>query len=473
MNRRSAILYVTFALVLGMIYFLASRFESRKTEEEARESRIFALEIDQVDALKIQRSDEPEVLITLPGKETAEQEQTERLWQIIEPGNFAADQQSVSEVIEEAVSIEKKRTIEATGADPAEFGFDTPPLRVSIQADGEWHTLEFGDENFSYDGRYVHVIGKPEIFIVEMSAYNRLDRTLAGLRDRDLLSIERDAIRGITLERGDDQIRLTREKDGWRLHGTQRPISGTAVDGLIATLTKTEIVRFVSEVDGDRVLHGLDSPDVSATFALEEGEAGVGLSQGPDGSEEAELFAFRSTAPGVVTVAVHLLERLPGDPADLEDRRLFRGIEADVDTVTLTHDGLTLQFTRRGEEWARAEGAKDGGEEPPDVRNLITLLGSLQHEGAPNSRTAASGDAQVEIQFASSEGQSILEISIWPEEEDAPDRRGRMTDDSPARAIAIATSTINSLYDSLRELDTGAAPALPEPEPVAPPPPLP
>jgi hypothetical protein len=463
MSSRRALAYLILALALGGAYFLATRWETRQAEQETRASRIFDLEAGPVDALKIRRAAEPEIVIerVSPAAE-AEGEKRKAAWRITAPGAFAADARAVEDVIGAFVRVKKERTLEERAPDPSAYGLDAPALGVSVRAGGSRWGLAFGAENFSGDARYVRVDGSEAILLVAMAAYNRMDRGLEGLRDRRLLPLDETRISAIGIARGEQRLRLEKGEQGWSLAGSPRPVSEERVESLIAALTETEVDRFVSEADGDRPRYGLETPDVAVAFTLGDAEAWLRISKAAADSDEA-AFAARSSATGVVALPRRVLEAFPATGADLEDRRLLRADASDVRALHRVQAGERLSFVKAGDAWKRQAEApearkerQEGERTAPDVEAFLAILSDLDHEGAPAGPAGPLPDPEMRLRLGSDAEVPLLTLDIAPAGEGEAGRQGWLADAAGERGVRLSPATIESLYDALRALDPHA-----------------
>jgi hypothetical protein len=380
MSGRRALIYLVVALALGGAYLLATRWETRQAEEEARTHRLFDLEAAQVDALKIHRAGEPEIVVERVSQaEEKEGESAKDVWRINAPRAFAADARAVEDVIEAAVGVKKDRALEESAPDPSPYGLDAPALRVFLRANGRWHELAFGAENFSGDSRYVRVEGSDAILLVTMASFNRMDRGLEGLRDRRILPIDEARISAVEITRGEQGLKFEKGDRGWSLAGSPRPVSEDRIESLIAALTESEVDRFVSEEDGDRPRYGLEAPDVVVTLALGKEQAWLRIARAADEDDPA-AFAARSSASGVVTLPRQVLDALPVAGADLEDRRLLRAEAPAAHALRVAHAGKRLGFVRTDDGWKRQdEEAGEEEKEAPDVEAFLAALADLDH----------------------------------------------------------------------------------------------
>lgn len=464
MSRRGALVYLALAALIAGAYFLSTRYADRRAARESLSRRVFDIQPSAVTAIELARAGEPEVRIERagpPATGTAGEAATKRpAWRITAPLQVAADPDAVHTVIDAAVKAEKRRTLEGKDLNPAEYGLDHPTLRVSLEAAGATHTLEFGVDTVSGDARYARVADGKSVFLLPAASYNQMDLGLAGLRDRRLLPLDRSALQRVTVQWPDGRVGLVRKNGRWRFAKSSRPVSDTAVDGLIATVSDTNVDRFVTDEGVPLADYHLDEPDAMVTFE------GGGQSwvtrfkkQGKDAKPPAVLAA-RSTAPGIVALPATFLDRLPRSSADLEDLILFRGDADAVRAVTLHAGKKEARFVKEGNDWKLADTSPKGKEKggSPDVPALLSLLADLRHEGPPPSGTTAPGRFELSLELADAKGEPLLDLEIAPALEDNGDHVGRLADSAGERGILLSRFTVENLYDNLRLMAPGLPP---------------
>ncbi|MFQ5457678.1 MAG: DUF4340 domain-containing protein [Myxococcota bacterium] len=457
MSRRAAFTYLLVAVLLGAAYFSATRWEVKKAERASLEKRVFDVKPADVTTFRIQRKGEPGVVIERPSAGAQAEGVPPGLWAITAPRPLPADQGAVNSALEAFVATERLRALAGNDLDPAEYGLGAPALGVSVGTGDARRGIAFGEENISRDARYARLEGGKEIFLAPSFAFNQMDRGLDLLRDRRLLPLPRSAVRAITLARGDTRVTLRKRDGAWRFADSPRPVSETAVDGLIGVLTETRVEGFVTEEDTDPASHGLDTPDATVTFETDDGPAWLRFAAPAKDAAEGDVLAARSSAPGVVSLLPQFLDRIPRNAAALEDRDLFRADIADARAVTMTGAGASARFVREGDAWRRAEGGGSDGDgeaapEAPDVEGLLTLLQDSRHEGAPAAERAAEAETQITLRVENAEGTPLLDLEIAEANGDAGASDARLTDADGTRAVSIARFTRETLYDKIRAL---------------------
>ncbi len=459
MSRRGALAYLTLALLLGGAYLLSTRHQEQKAEQASLAMRLFVIEKGSVTGLELRRAGHPEIRIeraTGGAPEAGADLAGAAAWRIVAPMQVAADPEAVGAVIEATLVAEKRRTLEDDDLDLAEYGLDKPSLRVSLLAGGASHIIEFGGENITGDARYARVPGAPGVFLVAAATYNQTDLGLDGLRDRRLMPLDRLAIERISVQWNDARVNLQRENGGWRFAKRARPVSDTAVDGLIATVSETNVDRFVTDEVVNPDDYRLGKPDAIVTFegAGKSWEARFKGAPGdaPTDTDEPAVLAARSTAPGIVALPATYLDRLPRSAAALEDQTLLRTDAAAVRAITLQSGEKKVRFEKKGDAWKRADGVSEGD---PDVPALLTLLGELRHEGAPPRGSATNFDAELSLLLEGERGDPVLDLRVGPALEGHVERTARLTDAAGERDILLTPFTLENLQDTIRELAPG------------------
>ncbi|MDP3937428.1 MAG: DUF4340 domain-containing protein [Deltaproteobacteria bacterium] len=473
MSRRGALAYLILALLLGGAYLLSTRNQEQNAEQAAHARRVFDIEKGSVSGLALRRAGHPEIRIERAAggaPEAGGNLAGAAAWRIVAPMQVAADPEAVGVVIDAALAAEKLRTLEGGDLDPSEYGLEKPSLRLSLLARDASHAMEFGGENITGDARYARVPGAPGIFLVAAATYNQADLGLDGLRDRRLMPLDRSAIERISVQWNDARVILHRENGEWRFAKRARPVSDTAVDGLIATVSETNVDRFVTDEAVEPDDYRLGKPDAIVTFEGA-GKSWEARFKGPPGdAEEPAVLAARSTAPGIVALPATYLDRLPRSAAALEDQTLLRADAATVYAITLQAGEKKVRFEKEGNAWKQMDAPPADRERktPPDAPVLLALLGELRHDGAPPRGNEINFDAELSLLLEGESGEPVLDLRVGPANEEHGEHTGRLTDAAGERDILLTPFTLENLQDTIRELAPGllAPPAIdsvPEP----------
>jgi hypothetical protein len=192
-----------------------------------------------------------------------------------------------------------------------------------------------------------------------------------------VLIFDRAKVQAITLApQGSEEIRLVKEKDGWRMKAPTDVAADTAqIDSLLSTLDSMQAEDVVAEAPGALREYGLDHPKNTVTVTLEGVKEPLAVMVGDKTPDGAALYARVPTSPRVVTIASHVEGSLEKKPFDLRDRDVLHVKRDAVRSIEITGpDGTHVLSRGEGGDWAFTQPvATQAGRWAVDA-----LLGSLE-----------------------------------------------------------------------------------------------
>lgn len=208
-TRGRAWLNLALLVLLAVLVAVAYRTERDKEQEEARP--LTGLEAQQVARIRVEPADGKAVSL-------ARQEGT---WRVVEPIAIAASESRVNELLA-LLQAHSESSYAAEQADLGELGLQ-PPRVVIAYGDKR---VAIGERNPVDQRRYVQV--GERVHLVSGHRYNLANADLGSYVARSLLpsgaAIQRLALPGITLTRGDG---------GWQLQPERQGVSADAIQGLV------------------------------------------------------------------------------------------------------------------------------------------------------------------------------------------------------------------------------------------------
>ena len=247
--------------------------------------------------------------LIIEGREKVEMKKTGlRQWEIVHPQPGPADNDVVQKMVYRVlkgkalrfVTPDKKPSPEA--ADP--YGFDKPSLKVRVFEQGRPATeLLIGREHKQKVQGKERVVGywargtdRPEIMLIEAAAFSALDVGYSELKDRHVLSLDRGALKEITIARGELRMHIKKVHDIWEvLEPKDFKSQDRHVERFLMTL---EDLKYVQVLDADEKTikkYGLHNPGlrielsgpethimlVAELKAVEKGLCAVRVGEGP------------------------------------------------------------------------------------------------------------------------------------------------------------------------------------------------
>ena len=211
----------------GVIYRAKAslRWKLDKGLDDWREKKILSLEREGITRLVIRDESGSEIELNKEGEK----------WSITRPSRMAADGSTISSLLSSLSSVRAAAFADDVPADKTGFGESPYSVTVwsePVKKEGEEETkaseapkavgIEIGGivGKDLLDGKYEkdHFVrrgGEAQVFVVRSYSVKNLRKKLSELRDRKMLSLQRDQIIGLTLQSAERKIVLDKADDQW------------------------------------------------------------------------------------------------------------------------------------------------------------------------------------------------------------------------------------------------------------------
>jgi hypothetical protein len=242
-----------------------------------------------------------------------------------------------------------------------------PLLSASVLAPGKARKLrtlvwQLGNHDEAAKKLYVRTDDWPRINVIEDSLAPLVKRPALAYRGKRLFDFTPLDVTKIDVEKGEQKLTLTRERDGWRLivpaQGAQQVAAnadGLAADSLATTLSQLQATEFINDNPTEAQLaeYGLDKPALTATVALRESSQGPQvLRLGKERSTGAGYFAQVQGSPSVFVVIPEVHAALGRDALAYLPVRLWDVPPTDVTALVIEREGQPAwKVIRKDGDW--------------------------------------------------------------------------------------------------------------------------
>ena len=188
------------------------------------------------------------------------------------------------------------------------------------------------------------------IYLVEMK---REDTPGETKKEKVFAALDKTKVEAVTVAvSGQDEIRLVREKDAWRMTAPV-PVGAdaTEADAIVSTLESLERDAIVTASPSDPGEYGLAAPKATVRVRLAGTPEPLGLMIGDKTPDGGSLFARTAASPAVFTIPSYVEGSLARKPFDLRDRSVLHVKRDDVVSLDV-----------KGPEGAYSLGKDDNGE---------------------------------------------------------------------------------------------------------------
>jgi hypothetical protein len=435
--RTLGLLVVVLGGLVGYLYFVDAEKPVGETEAKPK---VFTVDAEQIEALKVS---------TIAGGD-AELVKSADGWALTAPQALKADAAEVSGITSSLASVSIERVVDEKPQNLGDYGLKEPAVAVSFRVKGttDFKTLQLGGKSPTGSDMYAKTADNPRVFLVYAYLESSLNRTPFDLRDKKILTFDRDKADRIEIRRGAEVVTFAKANGEWRLTA---PVEARgdfgAIEGLLSRLQSAQMRSVVEENAADLKKYGLDPPQAEVTVAA--GSARASLAFGARGADD--LLQVRDAAKAqVLAVPADLLADFQKAAAEFRRKDVFDFRAFSVDKLEISRDGSTIVFERlKGKGKDGADAWKNAAGKDLDAAKVEAFLTKLsgtraQSFAAPADKTGVDSPA-VTVKATFDEGKKIETVRIGRVGADAFAGRA----DEPGAAKLDATA----LDETLKELD--------------------
>ena len=384
---RSLLILLVVALALGA-YIL---FVENKTTPAGDTSAVKKDKVFTADSSKFE-----EINVKAESGETTTLRKKNGVWEIVAPETMTADSGEIGQLLSNLESLEVNSVVDEKPADVKDFGLDPPRFTVGFKAEGAAAPmqLQVGKKTPTGSDLYARVEGQPRVFLINGYLESSFNKTPFGLRDKTILTFDRDKADTLTIEKtGSPTLAFAKKGENWRLTKPYdaRAESGT-VDGLVGKLAQAKMTSFET-ADGTKDLkkYGLDKPQATAIVGA--GSARSTLVIGGK-KDDGSLYARDLSRPAVFTVEGSMLDDLGKKPEDVRKKEVFEFRAFNAHSFEFTYQGKTFTFEKQkatppaagadqstppADVWKQTKPAPADPKKDPDQTKLTDLLTTLSN----------------------------------------------------------------------------------------------
>ncbi len=303
------ILVAVLAGLGGYIYFIDAKRPAPGADEATPKTKIFAVETEKIDELKI-----------TTGGETSLLKKSGDGWKMIQPSETDADPAEVMSVAQAISNIEMSRTIDENPADLKEYGLATPVVSVEFRAGNTSGSISLGEKTPTMGDIYALKGGDKKVFLVPAFQETSFTKKPFDLRDKKILKFDREKTDALSMVRGTESVDLARTGSEWKV---VKPVVArsdySTVEGLLTRLSTSNMSKLIEADAKDLAKYGLDKPTMTLTVGA--GSAKTVLQVGK--TENDQTYAKDAARPLVFTVDSTLQGDLKKSFDDYRKKELF------------------------------------------------------------------------------------------------------------------------------------------------------
>ena len=395
MQVRGLLVAVVLLAVLGGAVWYSNRQKAEEAKKPAdTTNKVLSIPEDQFKEVKIQKTG---------GQPLVLQKGDDGKWQITEPKQYRADQDSVSSLVSSLSSLNADTIVEQKAADLAPYGLNKPTMNVTvIKKDGQARDLMIGDDTPTSSGAYAKLADDPRVFTIASFTKSGLDKTPNDLRDKRLLTFDSDKLTRVELQAKGQTEEFGKNSGGdWQIL-KPRPLraDNSQVDELIRKLKDARMDLGTSEEDAKKAGAGFASGTRVAVASLTDQSGTQQIEVRKD--KDKNYYAKSSVVDGVYKVNTDLGEGLDKGLDDFRSKKLFDFGWNDPAKVQVG----AATYQKSGDKWM-------SGSKQMDSATVQALIDKLRDLSAAKLLDSGGGGTPVlEATVTSNDGKRVEKVAI-------------------------------------------------------------
>jgi hypothetical protein len=364
-----------------------------------------------------------EVRITRASGDATTLRKIDKAWRIVTPIDAAADQSEATNTASNLATADIQSVVDEKPKDLAVFGLATPRITVAFKAGSQTGTLLIGDKNPTGSDLYAKLPDSPRVFLVSGYLEGTFDKSTFQLRDKKLLTFDREKVDRIDVVSGTATVSVVRQSDAWNVAVPwQARADFGVVESVLSRLTNGQMKGIAwdpaapAAAPAAGAAAAKPAPRTLKEFGLEPAERRVKLAAGSATVElllgketpEGDVYAKDATRPIVFTVEKALADDLSRTPADFRSKDVFSFRAFTGTRLEIAKGGQRFVFERKKgpekdavEKWVQVEPAKTVDE--AKIEDLVGKVATLRAESFVDALPAGATEL-ARIQTAFDEG---------------------------------------------------------------------
>ncbi len=381
MRPRGLLIATAVLAALAAVVWWSNR-QKKEEPESASSPKLLSLKQDEITKIEIQRREGETTRIEMGG---------DGAWRITAPEPLPGDKSAIESLVSSAASLNADKVVEEKPEDLAAFGLKEPHARIVITLkDGKTRTVLLGDDAPVGGGGFAQVDGDPKVYLLTSWVKGGLDKLAVDLRDKRILTFDRDKIVRVELERKKEALEFSKNAQGaWVISRPQMYRADSwSVD---------DYIRRLQDLKLDPLLTSDQKADLEKQFRTGEPVTTVAVTDAA-GTQKLELRKNKDKyyARSSVVEGFHLVQEFDAKALDkgLEDfrnKKLFDFGFDDPSKIDYRGARRQLSLSKQGDRWMESGKPMDS----VGVQTLIDRLRDLQAVSFP-----ASGFTQPMIEVA-------------------------------------------------------------------------
>jgi len=336
---RPTLLLLGALLALG-VFLVLVEIPARKKEikTKAEEKNVFVFDENSV----------KEIYIRNPGGEYLVARGPQEKWRIVKPIETEADQGFVNSILYGMRSLTYERVLEEKPKDLSLYGLDKPRMGIRVTLDGAEKPLALNVGKKSPLGQiYAKRDDQERVFLVAAVVEQTLMKGLFELRDKSVVSFERNQVEKIILQAPKKRAELAKRNKGWFILGrTAVRANEDTVNKILTSLSSLRVEEFIEDNPESLSKYGLDPPWGRVGLILAKDKSQLELRMGSLAPKRLAIYATAAGRDSVFLLQSHYRDNLNNIFSELRDMMAFSIKNWDVEKFEMTFGKNVIEVSK-------------------------------------------------------------------------------------------------------------------------------
>lgn len=401
---------ISLLTLLAYLFLVELPQERKKQDADLNAKKVLSLDEAAVKAIQIRYPDQAIQLEKNP----------ENHWQITSPLVAEADDREVKSVLSTVMDMRLTRVVEERNQDPAQYGFDHPPVEVTLILPDKEEQITVGDDGPVANTLYVKRGSDQRVVLAEQWIKGSLTRTLFDLRNKNILTINRDKVTELQLDFPKLSFPMAKEQSAsggqWMLKAPKTlKADNDTISNLLLLLQNLRATGFV-DFEEEKALARKELKKAELTVSLmEEGK-------NPTASfyrtrEKGVLFAVTTPDRPLYRISDTVLTDFKPDLFHYQDKRLLAFDQDKVKEIEVKTPSESYRLKQMRGTWV-IEG-ETGELDQEAVTRFLNHLSMVRAQKRPDppvlASTAGFEQPSTEVRLTDSAGQVLGELKVGSE----------------------------------------------------------
>jgi hypothetical protein len=396
MSSRGLLVATALLLILGGGVWWSNRHQAAEEAKPKPDTttKVLAVPEDQVTQISLKRES---------GDETVLKRDANNKWEMVQPQALPVDQEAAGGIVTALASLSADEVVDENASNLAPYGLDTPSLEVGVtKKDGSTEKVLIGDEAPTGGNVYAKNAAESKVFTIASYTKSNLDKSVADLRDKRLLTFDSDKLTRVELTAKKQTVEFGKNNQNeWQI---VRP-SPMRADGYQVE----ELIRKLRDARMD-LSNEEDTKKAPAAFAA---GSVIGVAKMTDaaGTQTIEVrkskddYYARSTVGGPYKISGDLGSGLDKSIDEFRNKKLFDFGFSDPGKIEVRREGALTTYAKTAEKWF-------AGPKQIDSSSLQNFVDKLRDLSAASFVTSGFGAPVFEVTVTSNEGKRAEKVLV-------------------------------------------------------------